>query len=93
MNIKGAINTDDVADLARRYLPRIAYDFIDGGVDGEDGLVRNRDAFQRYRLVPRYLVDVEKRTQTTTPVRARLCLAVRHLADVDRGLLPTRRGL
>lgn len=66
MNIKGAINTDDVADLARRYLPRIAFDFIDGGVDGESGLVRNRDAFQRYRLVPRYLVDVEKRTQTTT---------------------------
>ena len=66
MNVKGVINTDDVADLARRYLPRIAYDFIDGGVDGEDGLVRNRDAFQRYRLVPRYLVDVEKRTQSTT---------------------------
>jgi (S)-mandelate dehydrogenase len=66
MNIKGAINTDDVAALARRYLPRIAYDFIDGGVDGEGGLVRNRDAFQRYRLVPRYLVDVEKRTQTST---------------------------
>jgi L-lactate dehydrogenase (cytochrome)/(S)-mandelate dehydrogenase len=66
MNTKGAINTDDVAALARRYLPRIAYDFIDGGVDGEDALVRNRSAFQRYRLVPRYLVNVEKRTQATT---------------------------
>lgn len=66
MNIEGAINTDDVANLARRYLPRIAFDFIDGGVDGETGLVRNREAFQRYRLVPRYLVDVEERTQATT---------------------------
>lgn len=66
MNLKGAINTDDIADLARRYLPRIAFDFIDGGVDGEDGLARNREAFGRYRLVPRYLVDVEKRTQATT---------------------------
>jgi L-lactate dehydrogenase (cytochrome)/(S)-mandelate dehydrogenase len=63
MKIESAINTDDVARLARKALPRIAYDFIDGGVDGEDCLVRNRDAFQRYRLVPRYLIDVEKRHQ------------------------------
>lgn len=66
MSITDAINTDDVANLARRHLPRIAFDFIDGGVDGETGLVRNREAFQRYRLVPRYLVDVEKRTQAMT---------------------------
>jgi (S)-mandelate dehydrogenase len=63
MNVESAINIDDMADLARRSLPRIAFDFIDGGVDGEDALVRNRAAFQRYRLIPRYLVDVEKRTQ------------------------------
>ncbi len=66
MNIENAVNIDDVARLARRYLPKIAYDFIDGGVDGEDGLVRNREAFQRYRLVPRYLIDVEKRHQRAT---------------------------
>lgn len=65
MNIKGAVSTDDVAKAARRSLPKIAYDFIDGGVDGEDGLRRNREAFNRYRLVPRYLVDVEKRSQRT----------------------------
>jgi (S)-mandelate dehydrogenase len=65
MRVESAVNTDDIAALARRYLPRIAYDFIDGGVDGEGGLDRNRRAFERYQLVPRYLVDVEKRTQTT----------------------------
>ncbi|HWK68238.1 MAG TPA: alpha-hydroxy acid oxidase [Rhizobiaceae bacterium] len=65
MKIENAVNIDDVAQAARRYLPRIAYDFIDGGVDGEDGLRRNREAFQRYRLVPRYLVDVENRSQKT----------------------------
>lgn len=66
MNLNSAINVGDIAEFARRYLPRIAFDFIVGGVDGEDALVRNREAFQRYRLVPRYLVDVEKRTQRTT---------------------------
>src|SRR5262249_2531678 len=63
MNIESAINIDDVARFARKSLPLIAFDFIDGGVDGEDCLVRNRDAFQRYRLVPRYLCDVGKRHQ------------------------------
>src|SRR5262249_59338070 len=40
--------------------PSIASDFIAGGVADEPGLARNRDAFGRYRLLPRYLVDVSK---------------------------------
>ncbi|WP_137389541.1 alpha-hydroxy acid oxidase [Rhodoligotrophos defluvii] len=66
MNLDKAVNIDDMAVLARRYLPRIAFDFIDGGVDGEVGLARNREALDRYKLVPRYLIDVEKRSQETT---------------------------
>jgi len=58
------INFDDIRRLARKRLPRIAFDFIDGGVDGEVALERNRVAFDRYKLLPRYLIDVEKRTQT-----------------------------
>ena len=66
MTRQTAINIDDMAVLARRRLPRIAFDFIDGGVDGEGGLSRNRDAFARYTLLPRYLVDVEHRHQRVT---------------------------
>ncbi len=66
MNISRAVNLDDVRKLAKRRLPRIAYDFIEGGVDDEHALERNRQAFLRYALVPRYLVDVSKRDQTTT---------------------------
>ena len=58
-----AINFDDIRLLARKRLPRIAFDFIDGGVDGEVALERNRVAFDRYKLLPRYLIDVEKRSQ------------------------------
>src|SRR3546814_10392348 len=50
--------------LARRKLPRIAFDFIDGGADGERCLQRNRAAFERYCLVPRYLRDVSARDQS-----------------------------
>ena len=64
MNIDRAVNLEDVRKLAKRRLPKICFDFIEGGVDDEDGLVRNRDAFRRYALMPRYLVDVSKRDQS-----------------------------
>ena len=64
MKTDKAVNIDDIRSAARAYLPRIAFDFIDGGVDGETGLGRNRRAFDRWRLLPRYLVDVSDRHQT-----------------------------
>jgi (S)-mandelate dehydrogenase len=66
MNIQSAVNLEDMRLLARRYLPRIAFDFIDGGADDELCLKRNRDAFERYRLLPRYLRDVSQRDQSIT---------------------------
>jgi L-lactate dehydrogenase (cytochrome)/(S)-mandelate dehydrogenase len=64
MRLKHVINFDDIRVLARKRLPRIAFDFVDGGVDGEVALERNRAAFDRYKLLPRYLIDVENRRQT-----------------------------
>lgn len=64
MNLRTAVNAEDMRKLARSALPRIAFDFIDGGVADEEGLAENRAAFRRYRLVPRYLVDVSQREQT-----------------------------
>ena len=65
MNVDTAINLEDLRRMAQRKLPKIAFDFIDGGVDDEDCMRRNRDAFRRFQLVPRYLVDVSKRDQST----------------------------
>jgi L-lactate dehydrogenase (cytochrome)/(S)-mandelate dehydrogenase len=64
MNIQSVINLEDMRMLARRHLPRIAFDFIDGGTDDELCLKRNREAFEKYRLLPRYLRDVSKRDQS-----------------------------
>ncbi|WP_170940300.1 alpha-hydroxy acid oxidase [Bordetella genomosp. 7] len=64
MNVQSAINLEDMRRMARRKLPRIAFDFIDGGADGELCLQRNRAAFERYCLVPRYLRDVSRRDQS-----------------------------
>jgi L-lactate dehydrogenase (cytochrome)/(S)-mandelate dehydrogenase len=64
--IDAAINLDDLRKLAKRRLPKIAYDFIEGGLDDEDGLARNEDAFKQYPLVPRYGIDVTVRDQSTS---------------------------
>jgi (S)-mandelate dehydrogenase len=66
MGIEAAINFDDLRRAAKRRLPRIAFDFIEGGVDGETALTHNVDAYAQHHLVPRYLVDASAPVQTTT---------------------------
>src|SRR4051812_8141548 len=55
--IDRAINIDDLKRIARRRLPKIMFDFIEGGVEDEVGLRTNANAFRDLRLVPRYYVD------------------------------------
>src|ERR1700720_4720807 len=64
--IDTAINIDDLRRLAKRRLPKIMFDFIEGGVEDEVGLRTNANAFQKLRLVPRYYVDTCKRKQGAT---------------------------
>jgi L-lactate dehydrogenase (cytochrome)/(S)-mandelate dehydrogenase len=66
MNLDSAINIEDLHRMARRKRPRIIFDYIEGGVEDERGLARNEAAFHKHRLLPRYLVDVSKRDQSTT---------------------------
>jgi (S)-mandelate dehydrogenase len=66
MKIEDAVNIEDLHRMARRKLPRIIFDFIEGGVEDERGLERNEEAFHRHRLLPRYLVDVSTRDQSQT---------------------------
>ncbi|TXL73589.1 alpha-hydroxy-acid oxidizing protein [Vineibacter terrae] len=62
----GVYNVDDMRRAAKRRLPKIAFDFIEGGVEDEDGLITNEQAFRQQRLVPRYLVDISTRDQSAT---------------------------
>jgi (S)-mandelate dehydrogenase len=65
MSITSAINYDDLRRLAKRRVPRIAFDFLEGGVDDERGLTRNAAAFDRQTLLPRYMIDASKPDLTT----------------------------
>jgi L-lactate dehydrogenase (cytochrome)/(S)-mandelate dehydrogenase len=66
VGLKRAINIDDLRKLAKRRLPRIAFDFIEGGLEDERGIARNESGFARFDLVPRYGVDVSACDQSTT---------------------------
>jgi (S)-mandelate dehydrogenase len=50
--------------MAKRRLPKFAFDFIEGGCEDELCLQRNEESFARYRLRPRYLLDVSRRDQS-----------------------------
>jgi (S)-mandelate dehydrogenase len=66
MRIDQAVNIDDLRRMAKRRLPRICFDFIEGGLEDERGLKRNESAFDRHSIVPRYLVDVSGRDPKAT---------------------------
>jgi len=66
MRLSDAINIEDLHQLAKQRLPKVAFDFIEGGLEDERGLERNTSAFHKHLLLPRYLVDVSRRDQTQT---------------------------
>lgn len=75
--------------LARRCVPRMVFDFIDGGADDEITVRRNREAFDRVELAPRALVDVETRDQSVTVLGRRLPTPL-VLGPLDSPASPTR---
>lgn len=55
MSVSTVINIADLRDLARRRLPRVVFDYLDGGAEDETTLEGNRAAFRRWAFVPRVL--------------------------------------
>ena len=63
---------DDFRRLARRRLPRVVYDFVEGGADGEVTLRANYEAFDRVHFTAGSLVDVSERDAGVTVLGRRL---------------------
>jgi (S)-mandelate dehydrogenase len=63
--IENALNIDELREIARRRLPRFAFDYVDGGAEDEATLRRNRESFEELRFRPRTLNDVSKRDTAT----------------------------
>jgi len=81
MRLDRIINIEDFRLAAKRSLPKIVFDFIEGGVDNEQGLATNSSIRERYHLVPRYLRDIEPIDQSIE--------LFGHRYDASFGIAPT----
>jgi len=57
-HLSRAVNIEDLRELARRRIPRIVFNYIDGGADGEWTLRENRRAFDAITFRPQQAVAV-----------------------------------
>lgn len=55
------VSVEDLAREAKATLKPEAYDYLAGGAGSEDTMRENREAFRRWRIVPRLLRDVARR--------------------------------
>lgn len=63
MGLARALNVEDLREIARRRLPRLVFDYVEGGAEEGASLKRNRAAFDAIRFAPRTLVDTSQRSQ------------------------------
>ena len=63
MKAERALSVDDLAREARRLLPPSIYGYVSGGSEDQSSVRGNRKAFERWRFLPRPLVDVSQRSQ------------------------------
>ncbi|MEM9140175.1 MAG: alpha-hydroxy acid oxidase [Pseudomonadota bacterium] len=60
-SVRGIAALEDARRLARRRLPRLVFDFIEGGAGDEVALAANRAALDAIKLQPRVLEDTSRR--------------------------------
>ena len=68
------LNIADLRRLAERRLPRVAFDYIEGGAEDEVTLRENRRAFEEVTFRPRGAVVTKECDLTTTVLGTRLSL-------------------
>lgn len=59
------LNPRTLEERARDVLDPVAWDFLAGGAGIEESMRANREAFERWRIVPRMLRDITSRTLAT----------------------------
>ena len=55
-----AVNIADLRRLAEKRLPRVVFDYLDGGAEQEVTLRANRQAFEDITFRPRHALDVSQ---------------------------------
>lgn len=91
MALSRAVNVADLRALAKRRLPRVVFDYIDGGADDETTLRENCRVFSDVEFVPRNAVACPVTDLHTTVLGTRLALPFM-LAPVGSSRLFFPRG-
>jgi L-lactate dehydrogenase (cytochrome) len=60
------VNIEDLRRLAKRRLPKLIFDYLDGGAEDEITLRENRQAFEELKFRPRQAVAIPKCELSTT---------------------------
>ncbi len=60
LDLQRCFSIDDLKKAAKKSLPGVMFDYIEGGADDELAISRNRQSFQQYEFIPRILTDVSK---------------------------------
>ncbi|KAH7867445.1 hypothetical protein Vadar_033509 [Vaccinium darrowii] len=73
------VNVNEFQELARQSLPKMSFEFYNGGAEDQHTLKENTEAFQRITFRPRILVDVSRIDMSTAilghPISAPIMIA------------------
>lgn len=82
---------DDFEPAARRHLPRPIFGYIAGAAERNRSLRGNREAFEQWDFVPRFLVDISRRSMAA-PLLGRTYAAPFGIAPMGISALSAYRG-
>ena len=74
--LRGVVNIDDLRGLARRRVPRIVFNYIDGGAEGEYTLRQNTLAFDEVTFRPRQAVPLQSSDLRTQVLDSELSMPI-----------------
>ncbi|KAH7865313.1 hypothetical protein Vadar_004992 [Vaccinium darrowii] len=73
------VNVNEFQEMARQTLPKMSFEYYNGGAEDQHTLKENTEAFQRITFRPRILVDVSRIDMSTTilghPISAPIMIA------------------
>jgi isopentenyl diphosphate isomerase/L-lactate dehydrogenase-like FMN-dependent dehydrogenase len=66
LRVSRALNIEDLRLMARRRLPKLVCEYLEGGAEDQVTLAANRAVFETIKFAPRTLVDVSHRHHKVT---------------------------
>ncbi|KAK8992656.1 hypothetical protein V6N11_048728 [Hibiscus sabdariffa] len=85
------VNVDEFRELARQALPKMYYDFFNGGAEDQYTLRENEEAFRRITIQPRVLLDMSSIDLSTTVLGYNISMPVM-IAPTSRHKLANPAG-